>query len=67
MDTNGHQWTLAIGAAGQISACRAGLLERGDVTLARTRDDVCAKARKLKAGGKNWVEHPFFLNFLFMS
>lgn len=42
--TNGHQWTLATDAAGQVSAYRADVLHQIGATIPRTWDDVLALA-----------------------
>ena len=55
---DGHQWALAIDAAAQISAYRADLLEKYDLAIPQTWDDVLKTARKLREIGECWVALP---------
>ncbi|HEX5498583.1 MAG TPA: extracellular solute-binding protein [Thermomicrobiales bacterium] len=55
---DGHQWALAIDAAGQVSAIRPDLLAATDATAPRTWSDVLALAERTRASGRPRVAIP---------
>jgi multiple sugar transport system substrate-binding protein len=54
----GHQWALAVDAAGQVSASRPDLLEAVGREPPRSWDEALELARALRAAGQSWLALP---------